>query len=258
MRPGKVNSDGSFSNWLSDDIYQGILGEEQRKYDLWRYGVDQATLTLPEVQKQFAKYNLSDTSLNDIMTHGPGDFNLTDATGNIIGTAHWSGGLGTIRVMIDKAFSYEKQVTHLDAFIYANQRIAGKTFNAPVVINGGMIAQEIGILAPGIERPWWASNSRYDFLGDFDFSTNLDCGKESFIENNFTDGIDLNLDGSVDSDDKGKLSSLFQPESEDCAMTINYDYRLRNGGLGFNLVSSDIGQTVSWQIADQVSQQVKP
>ena len=258
MRPGKVNTDGSFSNWVSDDLYQGILGEEQRKYDLWRYNVKQSSLALAEVQKQFAKYNLSNTSLNDILNHGAGGFNLTDTTNTIIGTAHWDDGLNTIRVMIDKAFSYEKQITHLDAFIYANQRIAGKTFNAPLAINGGMIAKEIGVLAPGIERPWWASNSRYDFLGDFSYTTNLDCGNKSFIKSNFTDGLDLNLDGSVDSDDTPELSGLYQPDSDDCALTINYDYRVRNGGLGFNLISSDIGQTISWQIADRVSQQVKP
>ncbi len=258
MRPGKVNSDGSFSTWVSDDLYQGILGEEERKYDLWRYNVEQSSLTLTNVQEQFAKYNLSNTSLKDILDHGTGDFNLTDTTDAIIGTAHWDDGLDTIRVMIDEAFSYEKQITHLDAFIYANQRIAGKTFNAPLVINGGMIAQEIGVLAPGIERPWWAGDSRYDFLGNTSYTTNLDCGKESFIENNFTDGIDLNLDGSVDSDDDSELSTLYQPDAVDCALTINYDYRLRNGGLGFNLISSDIGQTINWQIADKVNQQVKP
>jgi hypothetical protein len=258
MRPGKVNADGSFSNWLSDGLYKNILGEEQRKYDMWRYDVNQASLTPAIVSAQFAKYNLSADSITDILTHPAGAFDLTNTSGSIIGTAHWNGSLGTIRIVIDPAFSYEKQITHVDAFMYANQRIAGKTFNAPLVIDGGMIAKEIGILAPGIERLWWLEDTRYAFLGATDQQTILDCSNKSFLKDNFTDGLDLNNDGSVDSNDKPELSSLYQPDSEDCALTINYDYRLRNGGLGYNLISSDIGRTLSWQIADDVSQQVRP
>jgi hypothetical protein len=160
--------------------------------------------------------------------------------------------------MIDKAFDYEKQVTHVDAFLYANQRIAGKTFMAPMVINGGMIAKEVGILAPGIEKPGFLSASRYAFLDTPSISNPVDCGDDDFIEN-FIDNVDLNANGVSDSADEAKMSPLFQPDSEDCALTINYDERMRNGGLGYNLISpKNIGRTLTWQIADDASQQVRP
>jgi hypothetical protein len=258
MRPGRVNADGSFSTWLSDGLYKQILGTEQRTYDLWRHSVERSSLTAADVAKQFAKYNLSTTSLNDILTRvTPGGFDITNVSGDVIGYVNWENGFNTIHVIIDRAFSYEKQITHVDAFMYANQRIAGKTFNAPLVINGGVIAKEIGILAPGIERPRWALDSRYDFIGNLDMSSKQDCGTESFVDN-FLDDVDVNGDGVADSDDDAELSPLYQPDSEDCALTINYDYRLRNGGLGFNLISSVVGQTLTWQIADDASQQVRP
>lgn len=257
MRPGKVNANGSFSEWLSDGLYKEILGTEQRSYDSWRYSVPQSSLTPEIIQKQFAKYNLSASSINDILTHGPGSFDLSNAAGQIVGIAQWDASLSTIRVIIDPPFSYEKQVTRVDAFLYANQRIAGKTFNAPMVINGGLIGKEIGILAPGLERQRMLKNSRYDFMGNIDASSIQDCGNKSFIAN-FTTGIDLNGDGTVNSSDKPELSPLYQPDAEDCALTINYDYRMRNGGLGFNLLSPKVGRTLTWQIADDVSQQVRP
>jgi hypothetical protein len=258
MRPGKVNNDGSFTNWLSDGLYKTILGEEKRTFDTWRYSVNQSSLNSAIVDAQFAKYNLSAASKTDILSHGPGEFDLTNAAGTIIGKAHWDEPRGTVRVMIDPAFTYEKQVTHVDAFMYANQRITGKTFNSPLVIDGGIIAKEIGILSPGVERPWYLNSDRYNFLGKTNGSSVIDCGNKNFIKTNFTQGIDLNSDGTVDSNDLPELSSRYQPESEDCALTINYDYRLRNGGLGYNLVSSEIGRTLSWQIADRLDQQVRP
>jgi hypothetical protein len=256
MRPGKVNTDGSFTNWLSDGLYKNILDTEQRTYDTWRFHIDRSTLTATSVQEQFAKYNLHPDSINDILTHPLGSFDIKNTANEIIGTVNWSD--TTIRVMIDKAFSYEKQVTRVDAFLYANQRIAGKTFNAPVVINGGMIAKEIGILAPGIEKPGFLSASRYAFMDTPGISNPADCGDDDFIEN-FIDNVDLNGDGISDSDDKPEMSPLFQPDSEDCALTINYDERMRNGGLGYNLISPrNIGRTLTWQIADDASQQVRP
>jgi hypothetical protein len=253
MRPGTVNaSTGQFESWLSDGLYQDILETESRKYDVWRYDIANRTaITASDIQKQFGDYGLSDTSLAQILsaiqTGGRQTFDVTDPTGKTMGRINWDGSR-TIRVTIDEAFVYEKQVTRVDAFLYANQRIAGKTFSAPLVINGGMISEEIGILAPGLSKMWYW-NDRYDF---FNNARNCSDSSAAFMEN-FVPGNPANPTKA-----QIEATNVFQPDSDDCALTVNYDHRLRNGGLGFNLVAAEIGQTLSWQIADRKEEQVRP
>jgi hypothetical protein len=249
MRPGTINtSTGAFESWLSDGLYQTILGEETRKYDSWRYDIaNRAAITTSDVQKQFGDYGLSDTSLAKILTAiqtgGWETFDVTNQTGTTIGRINWDGNK-TIRVTIDAAFSYEKQTTHVDAFLYANQRIAGKTFSAPLVINGGMISEEIGILAPGLSKMWYWNNPRYDFFNS------RNCSSAAFVEKFATVANPTQADIEA--------TNIYEPDSDDCALTVNYDHRLRNGGLGYNLVAADIGQTLSWQIGDKKDEQVRP
>ena len=250
MRPGKVKSDGSFEQWLSDGLYQELLGTEDRAYDQWRYPVDrnnyasEAALKL-ELQAQLEgnNYNLSDASLSSIASaiwNGNGTtVDLTTSGGDddddstTVGRVNVSSN-GTIRVILDPAETYTKQTTHVDAFLYANQRIANKTFNSPLVINGGMIAKNIGILAPGLRKQGWM-NSRYDFL---DAAV---CD----------DPNNLAIQTTV-------AASAYNADSDDCRFTINYDHRLKNGGYGFNLVAAEIGQTLSWRLADKLSDRVTP
>jgi hypothetical protein len=239
FQPGQVTSSGTFDTWMSDWVYQAILGKEERKYDTWRFSVpDRASLTLADLQKQLSKYGVSDEVLTSMLcstTCSDGNIVLKNAADTVIGQVNWSG--NELRVIIDPAFSYEKQITNVDAFLYSNQRIAGKTFNAPLAINGGMIGQEIGILAPGIERQWWMEERYASIL-------NGDCTNENFAKT-FSTAAD------------GKASHAYNEDSIDCALTVNYDFRLRNGGLGFNLVVQEVGQTLSWELGDKKADQVQ-
>jgi hypothetical protein len=254
MRPGQIQTDGTFKPWLSDGLYQKILGQETRKYDTWRYDVEADTpFSEAVVREQFAQYDLSDTSINQILTKS-GTFDLTNKAGEIVGRADWRNNK-TIRVIIDPAFNYATQTTRVDAFVYANQRIAGKTFNAPLVVNGGLVTKELGILAPGIQRSWYQDVERYNFLGDIVSQKNnvnpqLDCSNESFVANFLPPTP--KKPGKNDPDP----AQLLQPDSVDCSLTINYDHRLRNGGLGYNLVTADIGRTLNWRISDKREERV--
>jgi hypothetical protein len=51
-------------------------------------------------------------------------------------------------------------------------------------------------------------------------------------------------------------SFAYAPDADGCALTINYDFRLRNGGLGFNLVTLNVGRTLSWQLAGKKDERV--
>ena len=239
LRPGEIKNDGSFDSWLDDGTYQKILGKETRPYNTWRYdvtnaGKTRASLTRQDLKDQFTDYNVSDASLDAMLCASGsctnGSYTIQDTSGNDIGVVHWDG--DQLRVIMDPPVAVDKQVTRVDAFLYANQRIAGKTFMAPMVVNGGLIAKDIGILAPGLQYKEWWMTSKYNFL------ENIDCTDQSSTDtHNLTD-------------------AAYEPDADDCALTINYDYRMRNGGLGFNLVEGSIGQTIGWQVAAKRSDHV--
>jgi hypothetical protein len=261
FQPGMVDSDnGSFDNWLPDKLYQDFLGKEERKYDTWRYNIsDRTALTLADLREQFSAYGVSDASLSTLLCAASpcpnGNLELKNDAGQVVGQINWNAIANNpsdpnnpnlpndadIRVIIDSAVVYEKQVTKVDAFLYANQRIAGKTFNAPLAINGGMIGQEIGVLAPGIERQWWMDETKYEPI----LNGNENRCKDATFVKQFTTESDHTK------------SPAYNTDAMDCALTINYDFRLRNGGLGFNLVTPDAGQTMSWRLADSKAERVE-
>ncbi|MCA9840207.1 MAG: hypothetical protein KC422_25075 [Trueperaceae bacterium] len=258
LKPGSIDTTGNFNSWMSDDLYQQLLGTETRKNDYWRKSIgdrenlrpadvnDPASVTaaMDYLRTMFgpAGSQLSEASLLAIMCLDAskaaiscGDVALTDSSGNNIGSLT---GNGTVRVTITSAATYEKQVTNVDAFLYSNQRIAGKTFGAPMVINGGMVSRDIGILAPGI---------------DGGIGAKIDAQEESCGDQSFADQF---RDTSLLDTDPNYYNGAFNPDADDCALTVNYDYRLRNGGYGFNLVAQDVGRTSSWRVGAKRSDRV--
>jgi hypothetical protein len=130
------------------------------------------------------------------------------------------------------------------------------------VVNGGLVAKELGILAPGIMRRDYMgaatsglNSDRYDFMGDVvnrNTNTNpqLNCNDENWLENFLPPAPKKGSPPATPN------AEMLQPDSVDCSLTINYDHRLRNGGLGYNLVTADIGRTLNWEISDKRSDRV--
>jgi hypothetical protein len=234
LRPGSVKSDGSFSRWMSDGKYQELLGTETFNYNTWRSWVDRSSGKSTEFKDTFKKaiqqmgLTISNTVVDDIWNkrNQNTEIDLRNTSNVSIGRLQWDGN-GTMRVIISANATYETQVNRVDAFLYANQRIAGKTSMQAMAIEGGMIAKEIGVLAPGrrIEFPF---NDNYSALPN-------NCGQATV---------------------SGSANPYYVKGSQDCALTLNYDYRLRNGGYGFNLVVGEIGKTISWRIAESSTEKV--
>ena len=168
-----------------------------------------------------------------------------------------------MRVILDAPALYESQTNRVDAFLYANKRIAGKTFNAPLAINGGLVAKDIGVLAPGVQKQHWQAD-RYNSILNSEAETcnslNTDLVQllrdasiaEPESVDDFANGYyDLGITRTI-----SDQSEQFKGYSYDCALTVNYDYRMRNGGLGFNLVAQDVGRTVSWRVGSNASDRV--
>jgi hypothetical protein len=243
FRPGKVNSNGSFSTWMSDETYRQFLGTENFAYNTWRWGVG-ASISQTNfnngLSQSFSQtgITLNSTTFTNVWNqrnNNDAEVELRDTNNNVVGRLHWgvskdgSGNVTsrTIRVLTSTATTYETQVNRVDAFLYANQRIAGKTSMQAMAIEGGMIAKEIGVLAPG-RRIEWPFDDNFGALDN-------KCNQATI---------------------NGSANPFYVKDTMDCALTLNYDYRLRNGGYSFNLVSGEIGKTISWRVATNSSEKV--
>lgn len=244
MRPGSINTDGSFSSWMNDSFYrQNILGSKNYTYNTWRTAFSQ---NAGESQSDYytrIKTEMINSSIPTAQadaiaceiaggcayaTTSQGD--LLNASNNPFGYYRVDG--STVRVMVDTSAPDVTQVTQVDAFLYSNLRLAGKTSQQAMRINGGMIAKELGILAPGRTRPWWVQGMRYNAIGTTGGDALSDC------------------DNSGD--------PYYVADTQDCALTVNYDWRLKSGGYGFGLVEKDAGQTLAWRLADNSTDKVSP
>lgn len=228
FRPGSIDvGTGNFKNWMSDDFYRtNILGSQNYTFNSWRtdFGSDSSSTIKNKLIAAGIPSTTATTIANNVVNRTGGEGNFSSNTGyyRIDGT--------TVRVIFDTSRSYETQVTQIDGFMYSNLRIAGKTSMQALGISGGMISKEIGILAPGRHKAWWMNNSRYDFLND-----SVKCSSSSRTTFN---------------------TAYLVSTAEDCALTVNYDHRLRNGGYGFNLVEGNPGQTMNWRLSDSQSDKV--
>ena len=228
IAPGNTDAAGNFKPWMTDAEYQGLLGRENIPQSTWRSEFDRARFAdaaavAAELEAAGLPAGSPETAAiaAAIFSGTNGDFayNGKDANGKMVsGYANVSG--GTLRVAVNESRTYKTEVTELDAFLYANGRIAGKLSNRGGYINGGMIAREIGVLAPGrnANNNYWIPEPARTAYNTCDTSKASDTAVHA-----------ANANGN-------------------CDYAINYDYRLRNGGYGYNLYLGETGTTFEWQL----------
>lgn len=217
FRPAHIKDDGSLNIWLSDELYQDLLGEEtiDTRTFRWDWTVNNKNwknITESQYKDEVRSaiegmgFTPKESDLDDAFDDRKKNnwVNIKDTSGTIV--ARINRNKMQSKTVIDQT----KQITEVDAFIYANERIGASTVSRPMVINGGLIAKTIGILAPG-RRNGQCQNPSNTY----------------YVENHI-----------------------------DCRATVNYDYRLRNGGYGFNLVEGETGRTLSWRLADTEAERV--
>jgi hypothetical protein len=266
VAPGQTDKDGNFSRWLSDAEYRTVLGKEKVDYGIWRTRfrfddpMDPTNGGKPperykntgNVAQKIAdlKKELEDAGFptditaelaNEIITiKTPVSTanpwlkafdGLTVDGKKVSGTLSFNGSY--LRVAMKEAYDYPTEVTQLDAFLYANNRIAGKLAARGGFVNGGLIARELGVLAPGRNgyNAAWLKNLSSEDQAAFNF-----CDRKARP----LDSVD-----DADNSTPGK-----------CNYAVNYDHRLRNGGYGFNLYQGTTGITADWSFDLTGSQKV--
>jgi hypothetical protein len=247
IAPGSTNASGQFSSWLSDAEYQGILGSEKIPNNTWRANfseilarplsdADKLAALTAELEASGLPVNSTQTAaiataiLNRTALPN-GSFSGLDKDGNQVNGYYAFDG-GTLRIAINEAQAYRAEVTAVDAFLYANSRIAAKLSPRGGYVNGGMIARQIGVLAPGKngDIAWWID----DATKRAPYTT-----------------CDTNLRPTDSTVDAYKVGT-------DCNYSINYDYRLRNGGYGYNYYRGVTGATHQWKLDPDGKSKVLP
>jgi hypothetical protein len=279
LAPGMTDKDGNFSRWLSDGEYQEILGKEEIKHGLWRtrFRFDDPNDpknggVTPErykdkgdVKQKVAdlKKELEDAGLPTNVTQSVADeiirltvpvdktdwlkkFDGVTLNGvKVSGTLSFDGSY--LRVAMIEPYEYAKEVTQLDAFLYANNRIAGKLGARGGFINGGLIARELGVLAPGRNNynPDWLKT-----LSEKDQKAFRFCDRTARPTDSVNDAENSTI---VVKDTYVKGTNTTE---NTCSYAVRYDHRLRNGGYGFNLYRGTTGITADWSFDSNGSQKV--
>jgi hypothetical protein len=253
MAPGATDASGQFKSWLSDAEYQGILGTESIPNNTWRSSfsqdpqglseADRIAKTISELEAAGLPVGSADTTAiatalvqntalpQQAYSGTDKDGNLVSGYINIYVSTDPKNPTNTLRVAVNEAKNYRAEVTALDAFLYANSRIAGKLSPRGGYINGGMIARQIGVLAPGKNGDigWW--------VPDAERAAYTTC--------------DTSVRPTDSTGDAQKVGT-------DCNYSINYDYRLRNGGYGYNYYRGVTGATLEWKLDPDGTHRVLP
>jgi hypothetical protein len=203
MKTAFFKEDGTVDFWLTDAEYRQILGTQQIQDDSWRGAFSGNWTTVVAALRANGYTDAQISALRSGWT----DSTSTYIDGDFTGPTYDF----TLRDVIDGLSTRPEQIEVVDAFLYSNKRIAGKTSGTNIAINGGMIAGQIGVLGPGLRKEWWMNARRFDY-----FNTK-----------------------------SGQLNALNAEKYG--TLCITYDFRLRNGGFGFDLISGEIGRRLLWR-----------
>lgn len=247
IKPGVTSAAGAFKPWMTDAQYRDLLGTETRSAYTWRHPFDTATLTEDQIAAQLYDAGLPlDTAKTVAPLIKAGNvsknlsYNGVNKDGRTVsGPLNVSGTM--LRAGVDQPGDYATETSRLDAFLYANSRVAGKLSPRGGHVNGGIIAREIGILAPGKNSAenWWRQGIN---------TTATQAAFQSYSTCDPTADVAA-LNTTEDAN--------FNASTKSCDFTVNYDYRLRNGGFGFHLIRNT-GATSEWKLDTQGTEAVQP
>lgn len=208
IAPGQVNSDGSFKSWMSQEEFREVLGTQVYQDMVWRMPqTSDASILNKELGAGWdSRYN----SMSSGQKWYDDDYFGEPGKGLYVSKG------GSTYVMETGAKGWPAQVTHIDAALYSNKRIGGLTsMILGLTINGTLISGNVQVLAAG----------RGNFTGWF--TSTPDYGDPLTRALSWQDTTGTNAFGDLQN-----------------GFYLKYDYRLRNGGLGFGLIDSATGERI--------------
>lgn len=237
MAPGQVESSGTFNPWMSSAQYDGILSTETYEAYSWRFPRDKSndmmastTWSGPRSAADYEAEMGTGSVVNGGAGLAPGD-SIGAASADMSTNQGWfsqnefgandgvyfkrAGGTNYVADYKPGGKQFQTQVSRIDGFLYANKRLAGLTSTTGLQVNGGLVATEIGIL---------------DTVSQFRVNNPVSGFhqiRQSFIHATCPNKAAFPVNGPA------TLANATD------RFTVNYDYRLRNGGYGFNLINGN-------------------
>jgi len=226
---GGTTLTGTFRPWMSQSEFRSVLGEQSIENAVARTSgvtTNDATLQfeLGDARNGYAgsefktanapsigsKHHFEAKLNPDTSYAGSGRVYRTDGRIVDVGPNKWS-----------------TQVQHVDAFMYSNKRIAG-TSRYAMTVNGGMASGNIGVLAVYTYGSTYVSNNASSYTSTSNSMSFLTAHRTWM-------GTDQYRTYTSPSDPNVRSDPIKR-------FILNYDYRLRNGGFGFNLIEGGAGE----------------
>lgn len=208
---GAAVTTGTFKPWMSQAEFRSVMGTQVIENAVARLaGVSRTANEATkefELGSEFKSWTSNERFIGK--TNGSGDY---DGSGRLIRNDG--------RVVDVGPNEWVAQVRHIDAFLYATKRIAG-TSRYGITVNGGLAAGEVGILAV------------YNYSGSY-INRTLDSASSPKAWLLTHQAWMNNPPASAHGDPVKRLH-------------LNYDYRLRNGGFGFNLIEGGAGELIRYR-----------
>jgi hypothetical protein len=222
---------GTFQPWMSQTEFRGVLGEGTYENAVARTTNVNDNNATREFELGDSRNGYAGTEFNSTNAPSMGSKNhfeaklKPDTTYDGRGRVYRTDG----RIVDVGPNTWATQVTHVDAFMYANKRIGG-TSRYSMTVNGGMAAGEIGVLAVYDYGSGYVDNN----VNNYTTTSN----SMSFLTSHRTwMGQDQYRTYTSPSDPNTRSDPIKR-------FILNYDYRLRNGGFGYNLIEGGAGERV--------------
>ena len=183
IKPGKIQDDGNFKKALTDKEFRNILGVQDMQ--------DKVTVrgTSAYVTSKIVDSTKINTKKDDIpgvlFGYAPND----PASAEKVST------------------KIANQVERVDAYIYANRRIAGAIRGTSLLVNGGFATKEFGVLSAAVE----SAKNGLPAPANCTTAYSTLAGKP----NNYCTGLDYGAD-----------KALTGPSADGTGLEINFDKRL--------------------------------
>lgn len=222
---GDSVANGTFDPWMSQTEFRGILGTQLIENGVARTG----GVTSNDATKAFELGNADFDGSEFSSANAPSMGSRHHFEAKLDGDGDYAG-YGRLfrkdgRIVDVGPQRWSSQVTHIDGFLYANKRIAG-TSRYAMTVNGGMAATAIGVLAVYDYSGGYLPGSSYTTTSS-DLSV---LATHRTWMNNPPDRVYTHADDPNERADPIKK------------FILNYDYRLRNGGYGYNLIEGGAGE----------------
>jgi hypothetical protein len=189
IKPGNIQSDGSFKKSLTDKEFRNILGVQEMTDKVTVRGASNYINANKVVNTDSTK--ITDDSIPGVLYDYTSNNNAADKVANA-----------------EKANTrIANQVERIDAYVYANRRIAGVVRGTNLLVNGGFVTKEFGVLATAVE----SSKNKLAAPANCTTAYQTLPGKP----NNYCTGLDYGTD---------KTSN--DANTNGTGLEINYDQRL--------------------------------